>query len=314
MKSVILGKLLSSLAVIFVLTILIFLLVRIMPGDAVTVMLGGEGTPEQAAALRAKYSLDQPLPVQYLTWLVNVFQGDWGMSLTNRSPVMPVVLERLPRTLLLCLVSTALALLIAILLGVISAARHNSNLDLGISVGSLFLLSVPEFWMGVLLMLAFSVTFQILPAGGYVHPNVDFGKFLLSLILPVATLTIHSMPPMVRLVRSSMLEVLGEDYITLAKTKGNSPLRVYFIHALRNSLIPIATTVSLMVTSLMAGVIVIEKVFQYPGMGLLLLNAIEARDYPTIQACLFLFSVIVVVINMLTDIVYALIDPRIRFS
>ena len=314
MKSVILGKLLSALLVIFVLTILIFLLVRIMPGDAVTVMLGSEGTPEQLAALRAKYNLDQPLPIQYVTWLYNVFQGDWGMSLSNRSPVMPIVLERLPRTLLLCVVSTALALFIAIMLGVISAARHNTNLDLGISVGSLFLLSIPEFWMGVLLMLAFAVTIPILPAGGYVHPNVDFGKFLLSLILPVVTLTIHSMPPMVRLVRASMLEVLGEDYITLAKTKGNAPRRVHFIHALRNSLIPIATSVSLLVTSLMAGVIVIEKVFQYPGMGLLLLNAIEARDYPTIQACLFLFSLIVVVVNMLTDIVYAMIDPRIRFA
>lgn len=314
MKSVILGKLLSGLVVVFVLTILIFLLIRLMPGDAVTVMLGADSTPEQAAALRAKYNLDQPLPVQYVSWLYNVLHGDWGTSLANRSPVMPIILERLPRTLLLCVVSTALALFIAILLGVISAVRHNSNLDLGISVGSLFLLSVPEFWMGVLLMLVFAVTFPILPAGGYVHPHVDFGGFLISLILPVATLTIHSMPPMVRLVRSSMLEVMGEDYITLAKTKGNSPLRVYFIHALRNSLIPIATSVSLLVTSLMAGVIIIEKVFQYPGMGLLLLNAIEDRDYPMIQACLFLFSVIVVVVNMLTDIVYAVIDPRIRIS
>ena len=314
MKSVILGKLLSALAVVFALSILIFMMVRMLPGDAVTVMLGGEGTPEQAAALRAKYSLDQPVPVQYVSWLLNVLQGDWGTSLSNHADVVPLVLERLPRTLLLCLVSTVLALALAIVLGVVSAARHNTNLDLGISVGSLVLLSVPEFWMGVLLMLLFAVTFPILPAGGFVRPEVDFGKFLMSIILPIATLTISSMPPMLRLVRSSMLEVLGEDYITLAKTKGNSPLRVYFAHALRNSLIPIATTVSLLVTSLMAGVIVIEKVFQFPGMGLLLLNAIQARDYPVIQACLLVFSAIVVAINMLTDIVYAMIDPRIRLS
>jgi len=314
MKSVILGKVMGALAVVFVLTILIFVIVRMLPGDAVTVMLGGEGTPEQAAALRAKYNLDQPLPIQYLTWLSSVIQGDWGTSLSSHAPVMPLVLERLPRTLLLCLVSTVLALFSAIFLGVVSAARHNSNLDLGISVGSLVLLSVPEFWMGVLLMLFFAVIFPILPARGYVRPEVHFGKFLVSMILPVATLTISSMPPMIRLVRSSMLEVLGEEYITLARTKGNSPFRVYFAHALRNSLIPIATTVSLLVTSLMAGVIVIEKVFQFPGIGLLLLNSITARDYPTIQACLLLFSIIVVVINMLTDIVYAVIDPRIRFS
>ncbi len=314
MKTFILGKVLSALAVIFVLTIVIFLMVRLLPGDTATIMLGAEGTPEQIKAVRAKYNLDEPLPNQYVAWLTNVLRGDWGVSFANRTPVMPLVLERLPRTLLLGSVSTALALIIAIFFGVVSAAKHNSNTDLGISVGSLVLLSVPEFWMGVLFMLLFAVTIPILPAGGYVRPDVDFGKFVLSMILPVATLTIHNIPPMIRLVRSSMLEVLREDYITLALTKGNSPRRVYYVHALRNSLIPIATTISLLVTSLMAGVIVIEKVFQFPGIGLLLLNAIHVRDYPMIQACILIFSIIVVVINMLTDIVYAAIDPRIRFE
>ena len=314
MKSLILGKVLSSLAILFVISIAVFLIVRLLPGDAVVVMLGGEGTPEQIEAVRAKYNLNEPLTNQYMAWLTNVLHGDWGTSLASRSPVMPLVLERLPRTLLLGLVSTVLALIVAIFLGVVSAAKHNSNTDFSISVGSLVLLSVPEFWMGVLLMLLFAVTIPILPAGGYVKPDTDFGKFLLSMILPVATLTIHNIPPMIRLVRGSMLEVLREDYITLALTKGNSPTRVYFVHALRNSLIPIATTISLLVTSLMAGVIVIEKVFQFPGIGLLLLNAIQARDYPMIQACIMVFAAIVVVINLLTDIVYAAIDPRIRFE
>ena len=314
MKTFILGKALSSLAVILVISIVIFLIVRLLPGDAVEVMLGSEGTPEQIEAVRAKYNLNEPMPNQYMAWLTNVLRGDWGTSLASRTPVMPLVLERLPRTLLLGLVSTVLALVVAIFLGVVSAAKHNSNTDFSISVGSLVLLSVPEFWMGVLLMLLFAVTIPILPAGGYVRPDVDFGKFVVSMILPVATLTIHNIPPMIRLVRGSMLEVLGEDYITLAQTKGNSPARVYFVHALRNSLIPIATTISLLVTSLMAGVIVIEKVFQFPGIGLLLLNAIQARDYPMIQACIMIFAIIVVVINLLTDIVYAAIDPRIRFD
>ncbi len=314
MKSLILGKVLSSFAILFVISIAVFLIVRLLPGDAVVVMLGGEGTPEQIEAVRAKYNLNEPLTNQYMAWLTNVLHGDWGTSLASRSPVMPLVLDRLPRTLLLGLVSTVLALIVAIFLGVVSAAKHNSNTDFSISVGSLVLLSVPEFWMGVLLMLLFAVTIPILPAGGYVKPDTDFGKFLLSMILPVATLTIHNIPPMIRLVRGSMLEVLREDYITLALTKGNSPTRVYFVHALRNSLIPIATTISLLVTSLMAGVIVIEKVFQFPGIGLLLLNAIQARDYPMIQACIMVFAAIVVVINLLTDIVYAAIDPRIRFE
>ena len=314
MKGFILGKALSSLAVILVISVVIFLIVRLLPGDAVEVMLGSEGTPEQIEAVRAKYNLNEPLPNQYMAWLTNVLRGDWGTSLASRAPVMPLVLERLPRTLLLGLVSTVLALVVAVFLGVVSSAKHNSNTDFSISVGSLVLLSVPEFWMGVLLMLLFAVTIPILPAGGYVRPDVDFGKFLLSMILPVATLTIHNIPPMIRLVRGSMLEVLREDYITLAQTKGNAPARVYFVHALRNSLIPIATTISLLVTSLMAGVIVIEKVFQFPGIGLLLLNAIQARDYPMIQACIMIFAIIVVVINLLTDIVYAAIDPRIRFD
>ena len=314
MKGFILGKALSSFAVILVISAVIFLIVRLLPGDAVEVMLGSEGTPEQIEAVRAKYNLNEPLPNQYMAWLTNVLRGDWGTSLASRAPVMPLVLERLPRTLLLGLVSTVLALVVAIFLGVVSSAKHNSNTDFSISVGSLVLLSVPEFWMGVLLMLLFAVTIPILPAGGYVRPDVDFGKFLLSMILPVATLTIHNIPPMIRLVRGSMLEVLREDYITLAQTKGNAPARVYFVHALRNSLIPIATTISLLVTSLMAGVIVIEKVFQFPGIGLLLLNAIQARDYPMIQACIMIFAIIVVVINLLTDIVYAAIDPRIRFD
>ena len=232
----------------------------------------------------------------------------------NGTAAMPQVLERLPRTLLLCVLATGISLLIAVLLGVVSAAKHNTNLDLGISGGSLLLLSIPEFWMGMLLMILLSVTFPILPAGGYVNPMVNFRKFIQSLILPVVTLVISLTPSLLRLVRGSMLEVLGEDYIMLARTKGNSSGRVNFVHALRNSLIPVSTAISLLIASLMAGVIVIEKVFQYPGMGLLLLNSIQRRDYPLIQAGIFVFSIIVVVTNLITDMIYTIIDPRIRYN
>ena len=314
MKTILLRKLLSSLVVVFLLTILIFLIIHLIPGDAVTVILGDRATTEQAQVLRAQYNLDKPLVTQYSIWLGNVLKGHWGNSLMNGTAAMPQVLERLPRTLLLCVLATGISLLIAVLLGVVSAAKHNTNLDLGISGGSLLLLSIPEFWMGMLLMILLSVTFSILPAGGYVSPMANFGEFIQSLILPVVTLVISLTPSLLRLVRGSMLEVLGEDYIMLARTKGNSSGRVNFVHALRNSLIPVSTAISLLIASLMAGVIVIEKVFQYPGMGLLLLNSIQRRDYPLIQAGIFVFSIIVVVTNLITDMIYTIIDPRIRYN
>lgn len=314
MKTLILKKLGSAIVVVFALTIIIFSIVHIMPGDPITTMLGENAAPEQIASLRAQYNLDKPYVEQYLIWLGNVLKGDFGTSITSKTPVLPNIMDRLPRTLVLCIVPTIISLAIAIVLGVISATKHNSGTDLGISVGSLFMLSIPEFWMGIMLMLVFSVYLHILPAGGYVKPLDDFMGYLECMIMPVLTLVIHSIPATIRLVRSSMLDVLGEDYMMLARTKGNSQRRTHYIHGLRNSMIPIATNVSLQITSLMAGVIVIEKVFQYPGTGLLLLNSISYRDYPTIQGCIFVFSIIVVITNLLTDIVYAVIDPRIRYS
>ena len=314
MKTLILKKLGSAVVVVFVLTIIVFSIVHIMHGDPITTMLGENAAPEQIASLRAQYNLDKPYVQQYLIWLGNLIKGDFGTSITSKAPVLPSIMSRLPRTLVLCIVPTVISLIIAIILGVISAARHNSGIDLGISVSSLIMLSVPEFWMGIMLMLLFSVYFHILPAGGYVKATDDFVGYLRCMIMPVLTLVFHTIPSTIRLVRSSMLEVLGEDYMMLARTKGNSQRRTHYIHGLRNSLIPIATNVSLQITSLMAGVIVIEKVFQYPGMGLLLLNSISYRDYPMIQGCIFVFSIIVVITNLLTDIVYAIIDPRIRYS
>lgn len=315
MKSVILKKLLSSVIVIFLLTILVFLIVHLLPGDPITVMLGeNAGDPEMVAIVMAKYNLDKPLPFQYFAWLKNVLKGDFGTSLASKSEIMPELMERLPRTLVLCLIPMLFSLAIAIVLGIVSASHHNSNLDLGISVGSLAFLSVPEFWTGILLMLLFAVELKILPAGGYKKPSAGFAKYLKYMVLPFVTMILHSMPSTIRMVRSSMLEVISEDYMMLARTKGCSNARCNYVHGLRNSLVPIATNLSLTITSQMAGVIVIEKVFQYPGTGLMLLTGITNRDYPVVQACILVFSIIVVVINLLTDLAYVLIDPRIRYK
>lgn len=314
MQSLIIKKLLSAILVVFFLTIITFMLVHLLPGDPIVVMLGDYATDEMVANLRAQYNLDKPLIQQYFIWLGNILRGDWSNSIMSGRPVMPEVMTRLPRTLVLCLVPTFISLGIAIVLGVTSASKFNANTDLGISIFSLTLLSIPEFWTGILLMLVFSVELKIFPAGGYVKPNVDLVKYLKSMALPIITMIFHSMPSVIRMVRSSMLEVLGEDYIMLARTKGCSTGRCNYVHGLRNSLIPIATNLSLQLTSLLAGVIVIEKVFQYPGTGLLLLTGITNRDYPMIQACIFVFSIMVVIVNLLTDIAYAVIDPRIRLG
>ena len=221
MKSLIFKKILSSILVVFLLTIIIFLIVHIMPGDPIETMLGDYASEEQIAALRAQYNMDKPLVQQYFIWLNNILHGDWGTSIVSKRPVMPQIMERLPRTLVLCLVPTALSLGLAIVLGVISASKHNSLADLGISVGSLALLSVPEFWMGILLIILFAVEWHILPAGGYVKLADDPLGYMKCMILPLLTMVVHSMPSTVRQVRSSMLEVLSEDYVMLARTKGS---------------------------------------------------------------------------------------------
>lgn len=314
MKSLILKKIASSLLVIFVMTIIIFAIIHIMPGDPIQVMLGEFATDDQIEAVRAQYNLDKPYWQQYLIWVGNALCGNFGNSISNGRPVMETILLRLPNTMILCFVPTFISLAIAIVLGVISASKHNSAADLGISVTTLAMLSVPEFWMGIMLMVLFAVHWRVLPAGGYVPFAENPVGYLKSMILPITTMVLHSMPSTVRMVRSSMLEVLGEDYIMLARTKGGSPNRCNYVHGLRNSLIPIATNLAMSITSMMGGVIVIERVFQYPGTGLVLLNAITVRDYPVIQGCLFVFSIIVVVVNLLTDVAYAVIDPRIRYS
>jgi peptide/nickel transport system permease protein len=275
---------------------------------------GLNASPEMVEAIRVKMGLHRPLVVQYLTWAKGIITGDWGVSLTNGSPVLPQILERLPRTLLLTVSATILSLCLAIPLSVIAAAKHNSNTDLGITSASIVLLSVPEFWFGMLLMILFAVKLKLLPAGGYTPPSVNFWLFLKRLILPVFTTAICLTPGSLRLIRSSMLDVLGEDYIMLARVKGNSPFRVNYIHALRNSLIPISTSISMMVASLMAGAIIIEKVFQYPGLGFLMVTAIEFRNYPMIQGTLLMFSIIIVAVNFVTDFFYILLDPRIRLD
>ncbi len=225
-----------------------------------------------------------------------------------------MIMERLPRTIALCISGIFVALVIAIPSGVISAKHHNTGLDLGITVMNLTFISIPGFWLGLILMMIFSVGLKWLPTSGYISPAVDFGGWVRSMILPSVTTAATFFASLSRLMRSSMLEVFEQDYISLARIKGNPERRVLYIHALRNSLIPLITNIGLQMGYLMGGVVVIEKVFSYPGIGLLMIKAINQRDYPLIQGILLIFAIVIVLINLLTDMAYMLVDPRIRFG
>lgn len=314
MKVLIMKKIFGAILVVIILSILCFLLIHMLPGDPASMIAGTNATPEMVEAIREKMGLNLPLTQQYLNWAKGILSGDWGESLINGSKILPQILERLPRTLMLTVAATFLSLCLAIPLSVTAASKHNTNTDLTITSSAILLLSVPEFWFGMLLLILFAVKLKILPAGGYTAPSEDFWLFIKRMILPVCTTAICLTPGSLRLIRASMLDVLGEDYIMLARVKGNPPFRVNYIHALRNSLIPISTSISMMVASLMAGAIIIEKVFQYPGLGFLMVNAIEHRNYPMIQGTLLMFSFIIVVVNFFTDFIYILIDPRIRLN
>lgn len=300
--------------IVIVVSILIFLMIKIIPGDPVEIMFGKNPNQEQMEYVRQLYGLDKPLNEQYFTWAGNIMKGDWGSSIQTNESVFGMIMERIPRTLALSVIGIALALIISIPSGVACARRHNSGFDLSVTVLNLGFISIPGFWLGILFMLLFSVILKILPTSGYVEPSVDFFGWLQCMIMPAVTTAATFFASLSRLMRSSMLDVLEQDYISLARIKGNKESRIYYVHALRNSLIPLVTNIGLQMGYLMGGVVVIEKVFSYPGLGLLLITSITQRDYPLIQGIILMFAIIIVVINLITDLMYKVVDPKIRFG
>lgn len=308
------GRLVAALPTLFGVTVIAFLIVHLIPGDPIQVMFGTEPDPVVMERMRALYGLDKPLPVQYLTWLKNMLSGNMGTSIRLSQQIGGMILERLPRTLMLTLSATVISLLIALPAGVIAAYRRNSWLDLSITGGSLLGMATPSFWQGIMLLILFSVVWPIFPLGGWVDPSADFGGFLIRLVLPSITLGTSLAAVSTRILRSAMLEVLRQEYVTVARAKGLTEGKVLFAHALRNALIPTLTVVSMQIGYLMGGTIVIERVFAFPGIGLLLHSAIQERDYPLIQAQVLVFASFFVLVNLLTDLLYGVIDPRIRYQ
>jgi len=307
-------RLLLAIPILLLVSIISFLLIHLIPGDPALVILGPEAPPESVAALRQRLGLDRPLPIQYAVWLGNVVQGDLGRSLVNNTPVARILMDRLPATVQLTTGAFLVAVLVAVPVGVISAVRRGSLLDY---LGTLFALtglSVPNFWLGILLILYFSVRLGWLPAGGYVPIWEDPGRSLLLMLLPVLATGLRESAVVTRQVRSSMLEVMHADFVRTARAKGLNERIVIYRHALKNALIPVITVSGLQVAGLLGGLIITETIFAIPGFGRVILDAILTRDFVTLQGAVLVAAVAVVVINLVVDILYALVDPRIRLD
>lgn len=312
MGAYLLRRCLMTLPTLLIVAMIVFLLMRLVPGDPVSVMVGDMADPATIAAITRNLGLDQPLPVQFLRWLGNILTGDFGTSITTGEAVLPAMLHRLGVTAQIVLISMALAMLIAVPAGMLAAWRQNKGTDMVITGLLVLFISVPSFWVGLLLILLFGVQLGWLPTVGYVAITDDPVQGLLYLILPCASLVLVEMGVVARMMRSGMIDVLRLDYITHARAKGLAEGPVLWRHAFPNAFAPTLTFIGLLLGSLLGGAVVIETVFTLPGLGRFLVDAIEARDYPVIQGCLLLVALIRILVNLAVDLAYPLLDPRVQ--
>lgn len=305
-----------SIPILFGITILSFAIMKAAPGDPMALMMDPTISAGDREKFIEKYGLDEPEHVQYLKWLGNMIQGDFGTSIVRKgTPVTDLIMARLPNTLLLMLVSTILALLISIPLGVLSARRPYSKLDYGITFTSFIGLAVPNFWLGLILIMFLAVNLGWFPTGGVMTLNADFSLWdrIHHLILPAFVLATADMAGLTRYTRSSMLDVLRQDYMRTARAKGFKENRVVYKHGLRNGLLPVITIFGLMIPSFIGGAVVTEQIFSWPGLGKLFVDSAFQRDYPVIMAMTVISAALVVIGNLVADILYAMVDPRIEY-
>ena len=309
-------RLLLLAPVLMGVSVIVFLVLHLAPGDPAEIMLGSQATQEDRLRLRADLGLDDPLHVQYGRWLGHVARGDLGRSLWMRRPVLGEVLVRLKATLILTGTALVLSSIGGVALGILSATRPNSWLDRTSAVASLFGASMPVFWLGIVLMVIFALWLGWLPASGMYAPygGGDLRDLLAHLALPAVTLAAASVTIIARLTRSTMLETLGQDYIRTARAKGVVERAVVLRHGLKNALIPIVTVVGVQAGYLLGGAVLTETVFAWPGVGTLMVQGILARDFPLVQGCVLVVALSFVVINLAVDLLYAWLDPRIRYE
>lgn len=300
--------LLRYLITIWIASIIIFLLIRVIPGDPAAVALGVTATPEAIAALQAQLGTDRPVVAQYLSWVAGMLTGDFGTSLSSGQDISPMILDRLQVSLILVGCAIVLSLLIAVPLGVLGARRGGAVIASVSQIG----IAIPSFLAGILLISVFAVGTGWLPANGWIPPNQDFSAFLSRLILPVLALTAVQAAILTRYVRSAMVDVMGEDFMRTARSKGMSLGRALRVHGLRNAALPVLTVTGLQLTSLIIGAVVIEQVFVIPGIGSMLLESVSNRDLITVQSIVMLLVVFTLLVNLIVDLLYQVLDPRIR--
>lgn len=313
MTGYIIRRVIALLPVLLIVATVGFFLIYLTPGDPASVMLGPDATTEDIEDLRRIMGLDRPLMVQLVRWYARTLQGDLGYSIFLRRPVLQAIIERLEPTILLTSMSLAIAIAIGIPAGVVAAVRRNTWVD-QVAMGiALFGVSVPNFWLGLNLILVFSVWLGLFPVAGYTPLGESLGAAVRSLVLPATVLGISGSALIARMTRSSMLETLGQDYVRTARAKGNKERRVIYRHALRNAMIPTITVIGLALGGLLAGAIVTETVFALPGVGRLVISSVLRRDYPVIQGILMFIAAIYVLVNLLIDVLYVYLDPRVKY-
>jgi peptide/nickel transport system permease protein len=307
-------RLLLAIPTLFLVALIVFFLIRLIPGDPAQVMLGEGASPEAIAALHAQLGLDRPIPVQFAAWIGHALTGDLGVSNLTGQPVGALILSRFQITAIVVLISIALATLIAILCGMVAAWRQHSRIDLAVLSGASLVLAVPSFWLGLILLLLFGVTLHWLPVVGYVPFSESPKDAILFLILPIVTLTISETGVLTRMMRSSAIDVLRLDYVTHARAKGLAERTVLARHVFPNAFAPTMTLVGLTLGRCFGGIAVIETVFTLPGLGRLMVDSVLARDYPVIQGCLLFTAALYVLVNLIVDLLYPLFDPRVAMA
>ena len=307
-------RLLSAIPLLILISIIVFSLIHIIPGDPIKIMLGIYGDHELVETLKVQLNLDKPIAVQYFLWMGKVLHGDLGLSIRSKTPVLEIILERIPRTFMLAGGALSISIFISIISGVIAASRRNTAIDFSVMTFAIIGQSIPQFWMAIMLILFFSLFLNLLPSMGFIPFLENPVESIKHLILPAVSLGIPQASIAARMTRSAMLEILGQDYIRTARAKGLKERAVIFNHALKNALIPITTILGIQFAFLMGGTVVIEQIFVYPGLGKLAIDAIFNRDYTVIQGVVLFTSTFFIIINLIVDIVYVALNPKVKLD
>ncbi len=315
MLSYIIRRLLGLVPVLIGVTVLVFLIMHLSPGDPAKIILGPKATQESVEKLRADLGLDLPMHKQYISWIGNVLKGDWGRSIQMKMEVLPLVMDRFKATMILALSSALIAIVIGIGVGVVSAYKQYGFLDRSLMLFVLIGFCLPVFWLGIILQLFFGLKLEWLPISGMYSPGQsDFSDMIKHLILPALTLSAGAGAVIARMTRSSMLEVFNQDYIRTARSKGIHERKIVYIHALKNAFIPVLTVIGMQIGFLLAGAVLVEMVFAWPGIGTLMVNGILARDFPLVQGIILFVATTYVLVNLIVDLLYAYLDPRISYK